>query len=86
MIDSKKRTLITSESQERAVALMMKFRKLHVEIDSIQSEIEKLQVKKDAMIAELESARADDTMLQTDLESRYGPGRLDGKTLEWINE
>ena len=53
-------------------------------IEGLDEHIAQMQARKDALLTELESTRADDTMLHADLESLYGPGRLDAQTLEWV--
>lgn len=79
-----KRKLLKSEDQARAVGIMMRFRSLHMGIEGLDEHIAQMQARKDALLTELESTRADDTMLHADLESLYGPGRLDAQTLEWV--
>lgn len=83
---SENRKLINSSEQAKAINMMLKFKNIHDNITKLEAQIESIKEVKEVLLEDLDMARADDEYYQAQLESIYGPGKLDTTTLEWVTK
>jgi len=83
---SQNRKLINSNEQADAINIMMRFKRIHDDIQALEIQMKEIQTTKDTLLDDLEMARADDKYYQSKLEMIYGPGQLDTTTLEWVTK
>ena len=83
---SETRKLINSEEQAKAINIMLRFKSIHDKIVVLERQMEEIKEIKEVLLDDLALARADDEFYQSQLESIYGPGKLDTTTLEWLNK
>jgi len=84
MIENRK--LINPDEQARAINMMLKFRDIHENIAKLEKQMAAIKEVKDVLLDDLKMARADDEFYHAQLESVYGPGKLDTTTLEWVTK
>jgi len=83
---SENRKLINPAEQAKAINIMLKFRDIHENIAKLEKQMEAIKEVKEVLLSDLDMARADDDFYQAQLESIYGPGKLDTTTLEWVTK
>lgn len=80
------RKKLDTGDQEKILITLLHYKKLHEDIAELEQQIRELQDKKDLMLTDLQLSRADETLVLANFESKYGPGKLDIMTLEWVSE
>lgn len=82
---------IDNEERKRIEELITSYRDLHDEIHSIENEIKEFEAKmkrlyseKDRVIGQITANRDTEMVIMKDLSEKYGDGKLDIPTLEWI--
>lgn len=83
---SENRKLINPEQQARAIDIMMKFKDIHDGIVKLEKQMDAIKEAKEVLLEDLDMTRSDDEFYQAQLESIYGPGKLDTTTLEWVTK
>lgn len=83
---SENRKLINPNEQARAINLMLKFKDIHENISKLEKQMDAIKEVKEVLLSDLEMTRADDEFYHAQLESVYGPGKLDTTTLEWVTK
>jgi predicted RNA-binding protein len=74
------------EEQLTIACLMDNYRKIHEEINQVESRLNKLSKKQEKLSVDLDNARHDEKKFGEYLKEKYGPGKLDTMTLEYITE
>lgn len=72
---------LTIKEEKRARVLKTKFTDVHSQIQGVQIEIEMMNKKAESLIKELNELRDEEVNFVKDLESKYGPGKLNPFTL-----
>jgi hypothetical protein len=69
------------KEEKRARNLKTKFTDVHAQIQGVQIEIEMMNKRAEGLIKQLNELRDEETEFVKDLESKYGPGKLNPFTL-----
>lgn len=72
---------LTIKEEKRARNLKTKFTDVHAQIQGVQIEIEMMNKRAESLIKELNDLRDEEVSFVKDLESKYGPGKLNPFTL-----
>jgi len=72
---------LTIKEEKRARNLKIKFTDVHAQIQGVQIEIEMMNKRAETLIKQLNELRDEEIEFVKDLESKYGPGKLDPFTL-----
>jgi hypothetical protein len=85
--------ILNQEEQKTITELMNTYRKLHDEIARIEvtikdlnESLKSLHGNKDTIINGISSARAYEANIIKGLEEKYGEGKLDVNTFNWVNK
>ena len=73
--------ILTIKEEKRARNLKTKFTDVHAQIQGVQIEIEMMNKRAEGLIKQLYELRDDEIEFVKDLESKYGPGKLNPFTL-----
>ena len=73
--------ILTIKEEKRARNLKTKFTDVHAQIQGVQIEIEMMNKRAEGLIKQLNELREDEIEFVKDLESKYGPGKLNPFTL-----
>ena len=63
-----------------------KYKRIRSEVDSIEDKIIELINEKDKILKELEETRDEEIEFTEGLVKKYGQGRIEPTTLEWLKE
>ena len=74
------------EEQIKISSLMDNYRKIHDDIDEVESKLNKLIDKQNNLSEKLDKARSEEKEFGEYLKQKYGPGKLNTSTLEYIIE
>lgn len=74
------------DEQLKIASLMDNYRKIHNDIDAVESKLNKLIEKQTKLSETLDKARGEEKEFGEYLKQKYGPGKLDAVTLEYITE
>jgi hypothetical protein len=74
------------EDQLTIAGLMDGYRKIHEQINQVESKLSKLSKKQEKLSVELDNTRTSEKEFGDYLKEKYGPGKLDTMTLEYITE
>lgn len=80
------RKKLSAEDLSAIIEKLTNYKDIHGKIADLETQLKEMQERKEMLVTELELARADEEMLIADMTMKYGPGRLDPKTLEWVEE
>ena len=69
------------KEEKRARNLKTKFTDIHAQIQGVQIEIEMMNKRAEGLIKQLNELRDEEIEFVKDLESKYGPGKLNPFTL-----
>ena len=69
------------KEEKRARNLKTKFTDVHAQIQGVQLEIEMMNKRAEGLIKQLNELREEEIEFVKDLESKYGPGKLNPFTL-----
>ena len=69
------------KEEKRARNLKTKFTDVHAQIQGVQIEIEMMNKRAEGLIKQLNELREEEIEFVKDLESKYGPGKLNPFTL-----
>ena len=69
------------KEEKRARNLKTKFTDIHAQIQGVQIEIEMMNKRAEGLIKQLNELRDEEIEFVKDLESKYGPGKLNPITL-----
>jgi hypothetical protein len=62
------------------------YRKIHEQINQVENKLNKLSKKQEKLSVNLDNARLNEKKFGEYLKEKYGPGKLDTMTLEYITE
>ena len=80
-----KRTPLTADEQLKTIKVLHEFKDIHAQIKKLEDKMKSIGEEKDLLLTLLETKRGDDVMLHADLELKYGEGKIDLTTFEWVN-
>ena len=72
---------LNTKEEKRARNLKTKFTDVHAQIQGVQLEIEMMNKRAEGLIKHLNELRDEEIEFVKDLESKYGPGKLNPFTL-----
>ena len=72
---------LNRKEEKRARNLKTKFTDVHAQIQGVQIEIEMMNKRAEGLIKQLNELRDEEIEFVKDLESKYGPGKLNPFTL-----
>ena len=72
---------LNTKEEKRARNLKTKFTDVHAQIQGVQIEIEMMNKRAEGLIKQLNELRDEEIEFVKDLESKYGPGKLNPFTL-----
>ena len=74
------------ESSEHSVVeqIVYKYREIGTEMNEIQSKLKDLETQKESLMYRLENVQLEEKNLFSDLREKYGEGKLDLLTLEYV--
>jgi hypothetical protein len=72
---------LNTKEEKRARNLKTKFTDVHAQIQGVQLEIEMMNKRAEGLIKQLNELRDEEIEFVKDLESKYGPGKLNPFTL-----
>lgn len=74
------------EDQLTIAVLMDEYRKIHEQINQVEIKLNKLSKKQEKLSVELDNTRNNEKEFGDYLKEKYGPGKLNTMTLEYITE
>jgi hypothetical protein len=74
------------EEQLTIASLMDDYRNIHDEINKVEKKLTLLSKKQEKLSIDLDNARQNEKNFGDYLKEKYGPGKLDTMTLEYITE
>jgi hypothetical protein len=74
------------EEQLTIASLMDNYRNIHDEINKVEKKLTLLSKKQEKLSIDLDNARQNEKNFGDYLKEKYGPGKLDTMTLEYITE
>ena len=74
------------DEQLTIASLMDKYRNIHNNINEVENKLSNLNQEQHMLTDELENVRSDEKQFGEYLKEKYGPGKLDTLTLEYITE
>jgi chromosome segregation ATPase len=74
------------DEQLKIASLMDNYRKIHDDIDEVEGKLNKLIEKQTKLSKKLDTARGEEKEFGEYLKQKYGPGKLNAVTLEYITE
>jgi hypothetical protein len=77
---------LTLDEQLTIASLMDNYRKIHDEIGKVENKLKKLSDKQSKLSEMLEQVRENERSFGKDLKEKYGAGKLNTVTLEYIKE
>ncbi len=80
------KTQLNLEEQLRIASLMDKYRNIHENINEVENKLSGLSEEQHMLTDKLETVRNDEKQFGEYLKQKYGPGKLDPVTLEYITD
>jgi septation ring formation regulator EzrA len=80
------RTQLSFDEQIKIAGLMDSYRKIHEDINTVEEKLNKLIDKQTKLSENLDGVRGEEKEFGEYLKQKYGPGKLDTTTLEYITE
>lgn len=74
---------ISGDHLNKIIDILSKYKSIHENIGVLEEKISKMLEDKDFLLKELELARSDEQFFVAELESLYGPGKLNPVTMTW---
>jgi hypothetical protein len=74
------------DEQLNIASLMGNYKKIHQEITSVENQLNELIDLQHSLSDTLEQTRNEEKLFGEYLKQKYGPGKLDASTLEYITE
>jgi predicted nuclease with TOPRIM domain len=74
------------DEQLKIASLMDNYRKIHDDIDEVEGKLNKLIDKQTKLSEKLDTTRGEEKEFGEYLKQKYGPGKLNTTTLEYITE
>lgn len=78
------RKKLSKDEMEVMLQKILHYKILHDKIIELERDIFKIQEQKDSLLTDLELSRADETYYLAQLEEKYGPGKLDVLSMDWV--
>lgn len=80
------RKKLSADDLAAIIEKLTNYKDLHGKIMDLESQLKEMQERKEMLVTELDLARADEEMMMANMAFKYGPGKLDPRTLEWVEE
>jgi len=79
-----KRIKLNDEDYKRIGRIVDQYREIEFQLETIQSELEKLDKRKEKLLEKLDKTRESETVFFDDVKDRFGEGKLDLLTFEYV--
>lgn len=80
------KTQLNLDEQLTIASLMDNYRNIHDDISKVENKLSDLSAEQHLLTDKLETVRNDEKIFGEYLKQKYGPGKLDPVTLEYITE
>ena len=78
--------MLLKTEKPKILNFIEKYKRIRTEVDSIEEKILRLVDEKDKVLKELKETRDEEISFTEGLTKKYGKGRIEPTTLEWLKE